>query len=86
MRCVQGLRSAEEVCLLMFHYLVGHVAVSGSQKVLCALVCVHWEVCVCVVLKRNSICVHAAAFCQHSCPLALMQQACMKCDVCRLLL
>ena len=39
MRCMQGLRSTEETVLLMFHYLVGHVAVSGSQKVLCALVC-----------------------------------------------
>ena len=39
MRCMQGLRSTEEAFLLMFHYLVGHVAVSGSQKVLCELVC-----------------------------------------------
>ena len=42
-------------------------------------------VCVCVVRKRNSLCVDAAAFCQHSCPLTLMRQACMKYDVCRLL-
>ena len=84
MRCMQGLRSTEGAFLVMFHYLVGHVAVSGSQKVLCALVCVQWEVC--VVIKHNSLCVDAATFCQHNCPLALMQQACMKCDVCRFLL
>ena len=82
MQCMQGLRLTEEVCLRMLHYLVGHVVVSGSQKVLCALVCVLWEVC--VVLKHNSLCGDAAAFCQHNCLVALMLQACMKCDGCRL--
>ena len=38
-RCMQCLRPRRKLFFLKFHYLLSRVAVSGSQKVLCALVC-----------------------------------------------
>ena len=85
MRFMQGLRSAEKGFFAYVPLLGGPRRCQRiTESTMCVGMCSLGSVC--VVLKRNSLCVDAAAFCQHSCPLALMQQACMTCDVCRLLL
>ena len=80
MRCMQCLRSTEET-------LFADVPLLGEPRWLSAdhrTYYVRWCVVqckVCAVFKHSSLYFDAAAFCQHSCPVAFVQLAWMKCDV-----